>query len=82
MTPLESIRGPTSRFSRVEPGVILKYPVEVWRESSAYERLTNEIANNFSVERQIFDKLGEHPRIVKYFSLTFAVEHHQSNLLI
>ncbi|KAB5569906.1 kinase-like domain-containing protein, partial [Coniochaeta sp. 2T2.1] len=48
--------GSTSRFYRVRQGVLLKYPIE----------LTDEIANNFSVERRILEILGEHPRIVSY----------------
>lgn len=68
MVVLESLQSSTSRFSRVQPGVILKYPVEVWKESRAFQRLTDEIANSFSVERQIFNKLGVHPRIVRYIS--------------
>lgn len=59
-------QGSTSRFCQIEPGVILKYPVEVWKESCAYRKLTDEITNNFSVERRILDLLGEHPRIVKF----------------
>lgn len=64
MIPLQSFRGSTSRFYRVDGG-ILKCPVEVWKESRAYEKLTDEIANSFAVERQILDMLGNHPRIVK-----------------
>jgi hypothetical protein len=66
MAALEIFQGSTSRFCRIEPGVILKYPIEVWKESCAYQKLTDEITNNFSVERQILDLLGEHPRIVKF----------------
>lgn len=66
MVAPESYQGSTSRFYRVRQGVLLKYPLEVWRESSAYQKLTDEIANNLSVERQILDFLGEHPRIVRF----------------
>ncbi|CAH0023476.1 unnamed protein product [Clonostachys rhizophaga] len=65
MTLLPSFCGSTSRFYRLD-GVILKCPVEIWKESSAYQRLTDDIAHSFAVERQILDMLGEHPRIVKY----------------
>lgn len=63
---LKSFQGSTSLFCQTEPGVILKYPVEVWNGSSTYQKLTDEITNNFSVEQQILDLLGEHPRIVKF----------------
>ncbi|KAI0810001.1 kinase-like domain-containing protein [Xylaria sp. FL0064] len=66
MVAPEFFQGSTSRFCHIKPGVILKYPVEVWKESGAYQKLTDEITNNFLVERQILDLLGEHPRIVKY----------------
>ncbi|KAF5017626.1 hypothetical protein F66182_10426 [Fusarium sp. NRRL 66182] len=65
MILLQSFRGSTSRFYRVDGG-ILKCPVEVWKESRAFEKLTDDIANSFAVERQILDMLGDHPRIVKY----------------
>ncbi|KAB5511443.1 hypothetical protein GE09DRAFT_1180164 [Coniochaeta sp. 2T2.1] len=78
MVAPESFRGSTSRFCRVRQGVLLKYPVEVWRESSAYQKLTDEIANNFSVERQILDLLGEHPRIVSSRGLLLAEASHGS----
>lgn len=59
-------RGSTSLIFPVRPGVIVKRPAEVWKESSAYTRLTQKIANNFLVERKILEALGAHPRIVKY----------------
>ncbi|KAI1506119.1 kinase-like domain-containing protein [Biscogniauxia marginata] len=62
----ESFRGSTSRFLRVRPGVLLKYPAQIRKESKLYEQLTAKIANNFAVERQILGILGEHPRIVTY----------------
>ena len=57
--------GSTSTFSRVRPGVIIKSPKQVWKESSSYNELTQKIAYNFYVERQILQRLGNHPRIVK-----------------
>jgi hypothetical protein len=45
--------------------------VGIWKESSAYQRLTDDIAHSFAVERQILDMLGEHPRIVKSVFLVF-----------
>ncbi|KND86401.1 putative serine/threonine-protein kinase gdt2 [Tolypocladium ophioglossoides CBS 100239] len=63
---LESFQGSTSHFCRVKRGVVLKYPVQIWSESSSHKLLTDKIANNFSVERQIFHLLGSHPRIVLY----------------
>ncbi|KAG9230401.1 kinase-like domain-containing protein [Amylocarpus encephaloides] len=53
--------GSTSSFSRVRPGVILKSPTQVWEE-----KLTKEFARNFLVKRQIFDRLSDHPRIVRF----------------
>ncbi|KAF2243548.1 kinase-like protein [Trematosphaeria pertusa] len=61
-------RGSTSYIFPVRPGVIVKQPAEVWKESPAYRRLTEKIANNFLVEQQILEALGAHPRIVKYYS--------------
>jgi hypothetical protein len=61
--------GSTSTFYRVRPGVILKSPTQVWEGSSHYQELTKELAHSFSAERQIFDKLGDHPRIVKFIHL-------------
>lgn len=48
--------------------MLLKYPVEVWRESSAYQKPTDEIANNISVERQILDLLESIPELSGYSS--------------
>jgi len=47
---------------------MVKQPAEVWKQSSAYTKLTKKIENNFLVERKIFETLGAHPRIVKYHS--------------
>jgi hypothetical protein len=58
-------RGSTSLIFPVRPGVIVKHPAEVWKESSAYTRLTQKIANSL-VERKILEALGAHPSIVKY----------------
>ncbi|KAF2181231.1 kinase-like protein, partial [Zopfia rhizophila CBS 207.26] len=61
--------GSTSCIFLVRPGVIVKQPAEVWKESSAYTRLAEKIANSFLVEQKILEALGAHPRIVKYHSL-------------
>jgi len=61
-------RGSTSCILPIQLDVIVKQPAEVWKESSAYMRLTKKIANNFLVERKILEELGAHPRIVKYHS--------------
>lgn len=57
--------GSTSIFRQLRQGVILKQPRPVWKESSAYQSLTKEIAREFTVERGILGLLGEHPRIVR-----------------
>ncbi|KAF1993259.1 kinase-like protein [Amniculicola lignicola CBS 123094] len=56
-------QGSTSLIFSVRPGVIVKHPAEVWKESSAYTRLTQKIANNFLVEQKILEALGPHPSI-------------------
>ena len=61
--------GSTSIFRQLRQGVILKYPRPVWKESSAYHRLTREFAHEFTVERGILGLLGEHPRIVRFVPL-------------
>jgi len=65
--------GSTSTFSRVRPGVILKSPTQVWKESSSYDQLTRKFALNFSIERRIYEKVGDHPTIVKFVLLMMLV---------
>lgn len=57
--------GSTSEFYRIREGVVLKSPARVWEQSSAYQKLTDTIAENFLIERQILEALGDHPRIVR-----------------
>ena len=65
MAELMSSEGSTSTFLRIQTGVVLKHPRQIWEQSSAYQSLTDSITHEFSVERQILSVLGEHPRIVK-----------------
>lgn len=60
-----TFQGSTSEFYRIQEGVVLKSPAKVWEQSSAYQQLTNTIARNFLIERQILEALGDHPRIVR-----------------
>lgn len=56
--------GATACFFQVEPGIILKAPVTVLEDQIIRERPI--VSENFHVERQILDRLGEHPLIVQY----------------
>ncbi|KAF2271830.1 kinase-like protein [Westerdykella ornata] len=56
--------GSTSTFYRIRPGVVLKSPVQVWEKSAHRHKLSERITNSFVVERQILEKLGDHPRII------------------
>ena len=49
--------GSTSSFYRLEDGMILKSLWPAIAEKDAYK---------VTVEKRIFERLGEHPRIVKY----------------
>ncbi|KAL2183577.1 kinase-like protein [Thermothelomyces heterothallicus CBS 203.75] len=55
------ICGSTSILEHVSPGVVLKQPI---RLADKYEAAR--IANCFSVERRILERLGPHVRIVRY----------------
>ncbi|KAI0425793.1 kinase-like protein [Xylaria sp. FL1042] len=61
--PASGFLGSSAVFFRVEPGVVLKAPVTVSKDKTIRERPS--VAKNYIVERQIFDRLGQHPRIVK-----------------
>ncbi|KAK3373947.1 kinase-like domain-containing protein [Lasiosphaeria ovina] len=54
----------TSSIEPVSPGVVVKKAHQLGDES--YDK---RFANNFSVERQILERLGKHPRIVRYVGL-------------
>lgn len=62
---MESVRS-TSAIIYLRPGVVLKSPREIWKESTAYEKLREKIKREFLIEREIFQLLGSHPRIVKF----------------
>jgi len=53
--------GSTSTCTRIRPGVFLKAPRE-----TDHEAVARQIALAFSVEPLILERLGCHPRIVKY----------------
>ncbi|KAJ3567274.1 hypothetical protein NPX13_g6826 [Xylaria arbuscula] len=61
--PASRFLGSSAVFFRVEPGVVLKAPVTVSKDKTIRERPS--VAKNYIVERQIFDRLGQHPRIVR-----------------
>ena len=67
--PFEEVKskGSTAFVSKVKPGVVLKSPRYSWWHSStgATHDLVKDIKKSFSVEEQIFELLGEHPRIVR-----------------
>lgn len=54
--------GSTSTFYRVEDGILLK---SLW--PAIAERDTYKV----TVEKKIFERLGEHPRIIKYILSTY-----------
>ncbi|KAG9249980.1 kinase-like domain-containing protein [Emericellopsis atlantica] len=56
--------GSTACFFRIRPGIILKAPVTVLEDQIIRERPS--VFENFHVERQILERLGEHPLIVRY----------------
>lgn len=58
-----SFLGSTAIFFRFQPGLVLKAPVKILEDHVVRERLS--AAHNYIVERQILDRLGEHPRIVR-----------------
>ncbi|KAF4595954.1 Protein kinase-like domain protein [Ophiocordyceps camponoti-floridani] len=62
--PGERFLGSTACFFRVRPGIILKAPVTVLEDQIIRERPS--VFENFQVERQILERLGEHPLIVRY----------------
>ncbi|MCJ1474029.1 hypothetical protein MMC13_002687 [Lambiella insularis] len=74
--------GSTCIFYRVRPGVVLKSPVQVWEKSLHRKKLSEEIAHSFFVERQIFEMLGQHPRIVKYLGYQDAMDMRHEGLLL
>lgn len=51
--------GSTSAFYQVEDGMVIKSLHKVFAQQDAYK---------VTVERQILERLGEHPRIVQYAS--------------
>lgn len=55
--------GSTSTIYRLRPGIVLKSPSPVW---NVFPDKAKDIALKFSVEKQILDRLGDHPRIVKF----------------
>lgn len=52
--------GSTSSVEPVYPGIVVKKAHQIEEES--YQK---RFANNFSVKRQILERFGQHPRIVR-----------------
>ena len=65
--------GSTSALIPLRPGVVLKSPREIWKESAAYEELREKIKREFLIEREIFQLLGSHPRIVKFVHTPYVI---------
>ncbi|RHZ55478.1 hypothetical protein CDV55_103824 [Aspergillus turcosus] len=65
-------QGSTALVSRVRPGVVVKSPRFSWWHSStgATHKLVKDIQKSFSVEEQIYEILGEHPRIVRFLGVS------------
>jgi hypothetical protein len=62
---METLRflGSTSIFFRAKQGIVLKAPAKILEDQVVRERPS--VARHYSVERQILDRLGEHPRVVR-----------------
>ncbi len=62
--------GSTSMIGRLRAGIVLKSPRYSWwdlqKTSSDDQAHVARIRHHFSVEQQILEILGEHPRIIKY----------------
>ena len=54
------VYGSTSSIESVSPGIVVKKAHRLGEES-----FDKRFANNFSVERQILERLGQHPRIIR-----------------
>jgi hypothetical protein len=54
------IYGSTGSIELVSPGVVVNKAHQLGEES-----FDKRLANNFSAERQILERLGQHPRIVR-----------------
>ncbi|KAK3309279.1 kinase-like domain-containing protein [Chaetomium strumarium] len=71
------IYGSTCSVEPVSPGIVVKKPHQLGEEY-----FDKRFANNFSVERQILERLGQHPRIVSHGNLqAYLAEHHASTPL-
>ncbi|KAL7961533.1 kinase-like domain-containing protein [Trichoderma compactum] len=64
MLPFENFMGSTALFFRIGPGIILKAPVKMGFDQIVRKRDT--VEHHYIVEKQILDRLGTHPRIVKF----------------
>ncbi|KAF3072112.1 hypothetical protein CFAM422_005803 [Trichoderma lentiforme] len=64
MLPFENFMGSTGLFFRIGPGIILKAPVKMGFDEIVRKRAT--VEHHYIVEKQILDRLGAHPRIVKF----------------
>lgn len=69
--------GSTATVARLRPGVVLKAPRHKWWDiekiSSESRDLIERIKHSFCVEQRIFETLGDHPRIIKYFNHIWRV---------
>ncbi|KAI1465579.1 kinase-like protein [Daldinia caldariorum] len=68
---LLSMCGSTSRFIRIQPGIVLKYDAfrkdeQTAEQSAGGQLIPARTPNCFVVERQIYEHLGKHPRIIEY----------------
>ncbi|KAH8707500.1 kinase-like domain-containing protein [Phaeosphaeriaceae sp. PMI808] len=71
--------GRTSTVYRVKQGLALKSP----RTSNCLpEQLLAQFKNVFTVERQLLERLGHHPRIVRYYGLLTTGEGMKDGLLL
>ena len=62
-------RGSTSHFVRLEPGIVAKLPMSVWKGNPNHEKLEEEFTKAISFEKLILERLGKHPSIVPCVSL-------------
>lgn len=61
--PVASFPGSTALFFRPQPGIILKAPVKAGEDEVIRKR--DNVDHYFNIEKQILNRLGIHPRIVR-----------------
>lgn len=78
---METLRflGSTSIFFRARQGIVLKAPAKILEDQVVRERPS--VARHYLVERQILDRLGEHPRVVRCDEQSLENENVNANIV-